>query len=338
MLRILSLLSTLLVAFAGLAHAPASRAAQQPPERLILYIDGDTPLVKRAIARYEAALLRRGITARYVVTVRHVPVDVFNRGEATQRLATEIKDQPAVIIATSSESAGIARAVTATIPIVFGSHQDPVRIGLVRSLAQPGGNLTGFTSAAPIDMKRLELLRELAPRARRLGIVIDHWWMDETDGEALLREVHTRLGFEGRVFLMERPEDMSELKTAIARDIDAWYVPQTTLPFHHPGAIVSGLAALRKPVVYPTAWFVEAGGLSAYQPRQSLEEALDQFAKLTGLILDGVPPGQIPIERPKSFELVVNAGEARRLGIRLSDALLRRADRVIDKPAQVASP
>jgi ABC-type uncharacterized transport system substrate-binding protein len=65
---------------------------------------------------------------------------------------------------------------------------------------------------------------------------------------------------------------------------------------------------------------------------------MDLFAKLTGLILDGVPPGQIPIERPKSFDLIVNAGEARRLGIRLSDALLRRADRVIDKPAQVASP
>jgi putative ABC transport system substrate-binding protein len=338
MLRILSLLSTAVVVFVALAHAPASRAAAQGPERLILYIDGDTPLVKRAIARYEAALLRRGIAARYVVTVRHVPIDVFNRAQAKERIATEITDRPAIIIATSSESAGIAREVTDQIPIVFGSHQDPVRLGLVRSLAQPEGNLTGFTSAAPIDMKRLELLRELAPRARRLGIVIDHWWMEETGGEALLREVRTRLGFEGRIFLMERPEDMGVLKTAAARDIDAWYVPQTTLPFHHPGAIVGGLAALRKPVVYPTAWFVEAGGLSAYQPRQSLEEALDLFAKLTGLILDGVAPGQIPVERPQSFELIVNAGEARRLGIRLSDALLKRADRVIDKPAQFASP
>jgi putative ABC transport system substrate-binding protein len=73
-----------------------------------------------------------------------------------------------------------------------------------------------------------------------------------------------------------------------------------------------------------------AGGLAAYQPRQSLDEALDLFANLTALVLDGVPPGAIPVERPKSFELVVNAQEARRLGIVLSDALLKRADRVIE--------
>jgi putative ABC transport system substrate-binding protein len=337
MLRILPLLPAAIVALAMLTHVPA-RAVPQPPERLILYIDGDTPLVKRAIAKFEAALVRRGITERYAVSVRHVAVDVFARADAKRRIASEIRDNPAVIIATSSESAGIAREATSTVPIVFGSHQDPVRLGLVRSLADPGGNVTGFTSAAPIDMKRLELLRDLAPKARRLGIVIDHWWMDETGGEALLREARARLGFEGRVFLMERPEDMGQLQSAAAREIEAWYVPQTTLPFHHPSALVSGLAALRMPVVYPTTWFVEAGGLSAYQPRQSLEEALDLFAKITGLILDGVPPGQIPVERPKSFELAVNAGEARRLGIRVSDALLKRADRVIDKPAQVASP
>ena len=90
---------------------------------------------------------------------------------------------------------------------------------------------------------------------------------------------------------------------------------------------------LRKPVVFPATRFAAAGGLAAYQPRQSLAEALDLFAKLTGLILDGVRPGQIPVERPKSFELVVNAQEARRLGIPLSDALLKRADRVIDATA-----
>ena len=338
MLRILSLLSTAVVALAMLAHAWAPHAAEPPPERLVLYIDGDSPLVKGSIARLEAALRKRGVAERYVVTVRHVPVDVFDRVQARQRIAGAIKERPAVIIATSSESAGIARQVTSTIPIVFGSHQDPVRLGLVRSLADPGGNVTGFTSAAPIDMKRLELLRELAPRARRLGIVIDHWWMEETGGDAVLREARKRLGFEGRVFLMERLQDLNQLETAAARDIEAWYVPLTTLPYDHPGAVVGALAALRKPVVYPTVRFVDAGGLSAYQPRQSLDEAMDLFAKLTGLVLDGVSPGRIPVERPQAFELAVNAGEARRLGIRLSDALLKRADRVIDKPAHAASP
>ena len=309
--------------------AEPSRGIAQP-ERLILYVDADSPLVKESIARFEAALERRGIGQRYRIKVRHVGVDVFDRKEAARRIGSALRDRPAVIIATSSESAGIAREVAGDLPIVFGSHQDPVRIGLVRSLAAPGANVTGFTSSAPIDMKRLELLRELAPRARRLGIIVDRWWMDETDGRAILRDAKARLGFEGEIFLMEKAHDLRRLDTAAGREIEAWYVPATTLPGEHPLEVLRALASLHRPAVFPTTRFAVAGGLAAYQPRQSLDEALDLFANLTALVLDGVPPGAIPVERPKSFELVVNAQEARRLGIVLSDALLKRADRVIE--------
>jgi len=334
MLRVCIFLLATIAAFA--ADAQVSRRLT-PSERVVLYLDADSPLVTESIARFEAALDRRGISRRYHVTVLHVAVDVFDRQEAARRVAAALQERPAVIIATSSESAGIARQATSKIPIIFGSHQDPVRVGLVRSLADPGANLTGFTSSAPIDMKRLELLHELAPRARRLGIIVDRWWMDETDGHAILRDARARLGFEGKVFLMEKPEDLRQLDTAAGRAMDAWYVPPTTLAGEHPLAVLRALNSLQKPVVFPAARFADAGGLAAYQPRQSLDDALDLFAKLAGLVLDGIPPGRIPVERPNSFELVVNAQEARRLAIPLSDAILKRADRVIDAPKGAAT-
>jgi putative ABC transport system substrate-binding protein len=324
----------LLLTTAGLAAGEEVSRTSTHAVRLVLYIDAESPQVKESIAKFEVALERRGIAQRYHINVRHVGVDVFDRKGAGRRIADALRDRPAVIIATSSESASIARELAGDVPIIFGSHQDPVRIGLVRSLAAPGSNITGFTSSAPIDMKRLELLRELAPRAHRIGVVVDRWWMDETDGRAILTEAKARLGFEGKVFLMEKLEDLRRLDTVEARAMEAWYVPTTTLPAEHPSDIVRALGLLRKPVVFPATRFAVAGGLAAYQPRQSLDEALDLFAKLTGLVLDGVAPAQIPVERPKSFELVLNANEARRLGIPLSDALLKRADRVIDGPTR----
>jgi putative ABC transport system substrate-binding protein len=333
MLRILPLL--ILVSAMAAAAEPSRLVAGT--QRIILYLDADSAAVKSSIAKFAAALERRGITARHAVSIRHVAVDVFKRDEAARIISAALRDRPALVIATSSESAAIAREATADVPIVFGSHQDPVRLGLVRSLADPGANLTGFTYFSPIDLKRLELLREIAPGARRLGIVIDHWWMDDTDGGTILRAAKADLGFEGRVFLMERVEDLRQLQTPAAREVDAWYVPMTTLPFEHPAELVRALASLRKPVVFPFAKFAQAGGLAAYQPSQSIDEALDLFARLAGLVLDGVPPGTIPIERPKSFELWLNAAEARRLGTPFPDALLKRADRVIDETALAAS-
>src|SRR5258708_36078522 len=275
MLRILAFLVASLTASA--LALPLAAAEQMGPDRVIVYLDADNERVNAAIAKFEAALKHRGITARHRVLVRHVPVDVFNRAQAIERMCAALREHPALVIATSSESAAITQSLTSDVPIVFGSYQDLIPLGLVRSLSDPGGSLTGFTFFVPIDLKRLELLREIAPRARRVGIVIDHWWMQETDGAAILRVAKTRLGFDGRVFMMEKPEDLRQLDGAAAREMDAWYVTPTTLPCEHPVAVVRALAALRKPVVFPTSKLMDAGGLMAYQPKISLDEALDLF-------------------------------------------------------------
>src|SRR5258706_12678381 len=90
------------------------------------------------------------------------------------------------------------------------------------------------------------------------------------------------------------------------------------------------MAALRKPVIYPSGALSDAGGLVGYQPKLSLDEALELFARISGLLLDGVPAGSIPVERPKSFELSINLAPARQLGLVLPDALIKRTDRVVD--------
>jgi putative ABC transport system substrate-binding protein len=237
--------------------------------------------------------------------------------------------RPAAIVATNSETAAIAKSLTRDIPVIFGSRQDPIRMGLVESLAHPGGNLTGFTYFVPIEEKRLELLRQLSPRVRKLGILVDRWWMDESEGSSVM-EGGARQGFEPHVFFAETTQALQmTLATAAARQMDAWYVPYTVLPFDRPAELVAMLGATRKPVIYPATQFVERGGLISYQQLLPLEESSRLIANMVALVLDGVPAGEIPIERPKSFELAINLATAKGLGISVPRSLIKRADRVI---------
>src|SRR5205085_7148188 len=128
---------------ASAVQLPPPHAAPTDGERLIIYLDADSDRVKASIIKLQEAFARRGVSARHHVSIRHVPVDVFRREQTSQRIAQALHDRPAMIIATSSESAAIAQRITAEVPIVFASHQDPIRVGLVHSLADPGGNLTG---------------------------------------------------------------------------------------------------------------------------------------------------------------------------------------------------
>jgi putative ABC transport system substrate-binding protein len=326
-----SLRAILTVFLLAACAATAVRAnADSRPERVIAYVDADIPRVALAIGKLETALARTGAAARHRIVVRHVTVDLWKPDAVKAALVEVARLRPAVIIATNSQNAAIARSVTRDIPIIFGSHQDPIRMGLAESLARPGGNLTGFTYFVPIDQKRLELLRQVAPHARRLGILIDRWWVDESGGRDILLEAKKKHAFEPELFLAETIEDLrNALSTPKARQMDAWYVPYTALPFEYPADLLSAFEALHKPVVFPATLFVERGGLLSYQPTLTLDESSLIWATMVGLILDGVPPAEIPIERPKAFELAINVATARRLGIDIPAPLLKRAERVI---------
>jgi putative tryptophan/tyrosine transport system substrate-binding protein len=185
----------------------------------------------------------------------------------------------------------------------------------------------------PIDQKRLELLRQVSPRAKRLGVLVDRYWRRDAGVTDFLNQARTIHGFQPEMFDAETvPELEKVLSTPRAKRIDAWYVPYTVLPFEEPDAVVRLFNSVRKPVIFSHTHFVERGGLVSYQPAMTIDAGLRLWATIVGLILDGVAPGEIPIERPKSFELAINVDTARRIGVAIPVSFLKRADRVITGP------
>src|SRR5437773_1975304 len=152
--------------------APACAPSDDRPERIIAYINDDNAAGRGLREKLDSALERQ-LSNRYRVRLRHVVVTSWDSEHVRDAMVAALRMHPAVIIATNSEMATIAKSVARDVPVIFGSRQDPIRLGLVESLARPGGNITGFTYFVPIEQKRLELLRQLSPDAKKLGILID---------------------------------------------------------------------------------------------------------------------------------------------------------------------
>jgi putative ABC transport system substrate-binding protein len=224
-----------------------------------------------------------------------------------------------------------AKGATATIPIVFTVGDDPVRLGLVASLARPGGNVTGISFlVTELAAKRLELLRELVPAVSRIGVLVNP--AEATNTEATLKDVETAAHTMGLQVKKLNASTSSEINVAFA-----------SFMHERPDAIVVGadafftarrvqlalLAVLhRMPVVYPIRPFTEAGGLMSYGT--SLTDAYRQAGVYTGRILKGAQPVDLPVVRATKFELVINAETARMLGLDVPPTLLSTADEVIE--------
>jgi putative ABC transport system substrate-binding protein len=221
-----------------------------------------------------------------------------------------------------------AKAATTTIPIVFLMNDDPVKLGLVASLARPGGNLTGMNIVTlELVAKRLELLRELVPAAAHMAMLVS-----AASAETMMRDmepVARALGVQIQFF-----------NVSTIREIDAAFA---TFSRERPDAlIVAGdpflagrrvqlaqLAAFhRLPATYAVRDYTEAGGLMSYGP--SIKDGFRQIGVYTGLILKGAKPVDLPVVQPNKFELVINAGTARMLGLDVPAMLLARADEIIE--------
>ena len=323
MKRPLSILVAILVAWG--AHAQLKPETQA----FVLYFD-DTPAGARNAANVRDALAQKMPAGAMVPRFELVAVDLIDKEVVREVLARELQRRPTAIVAGNSNAAMATQSLTRDIPVVFASHEDPVALGLARSLARPGGNLTGFTYFVPVDAKRLELLREVAPHARRLGILIDRFWLGESGGNAVAKAAREQFGFETELFQAETPSELKKvLATSRAKSVDAWYVPLTVLAYQQPDAVVKEMTNTRRPTVYHAARFVEKGGLLSYGQLLPRQEAVTILATALALVLGGMPPGEIPIERPKAFELAINVPAARRLGIHVPDSMLKRANRVV---------
>ena len=245
-------------------------------------------------------------------------------------MADLVRRQVAVIATAGHVPTLAAKAATATTPIVFGVGDDPVKIGLVASLARPGGNLTGINFlAAELAAKRLELLSQMVPAAAHVAILVDP---NFTLTEFFVRDAETAARAMGLQIVVHNAKTSGEINAAFAnfaRDRpDALLVG--TGPFLTSRRVQLALLAGRYglPAIYATRLYTEAGGLMNYGA--SLTDAYRQLGLYAGRILKGAKPTDLPVVQSTKFELVINAETARMLGLTVPPSLLAIADEVIE--------
>jgi putative ABC transport system substrate-binding protein len=252
------------------------------------------------------------------------------RFERFRQIISELIAQPIdAIVTVGDDMALIAKQVTQTVPIVATVYSDPVQTGLVASLARPGGNITGVvvTAGPEIEGKRLQFMREALPQLRRvafLGLSAD--WDTEFGksiraaaqgyGLTLSHAVHTPTSYDSafEAILRGRP--------------DAVIVANTPANMANRRLIVDFMLRAHLPVMYSRREYTEAGGLMSYGT--NVPDILRRAAYYVDKIIKGTSPGELPIEQPSKFELVVNVGTARALGITIPSSLLIRADQLIE--------
>lgn len=235
-----------------------------------------------------------------------------------------------VIVAVSSPSVVAAKNATKTIPIVMPLSSDPVGDGLVASLARPGGNITGLSMMAPeLAAKRLQLLKEVFPKVRPVAAL---WNPDYVGMAARLRQTQgaaPSVGMEVRSVEIRDSRELERALEALDRQRPgAIFLLADPLTLSQRLRIVEFAAEERIPAIYEVSQFVDAGGLMSYGP--NVDELVRRSATYVDRILKGAKPGDLPIEQPAKFELVINLRTARALGITMPNSVLVQADRVIE--------
>jgi putative ABC transport system substrate-binding protein len=319
-------------AAAGSLRWPRIARAQQAPIRPLV---GVLSPVSQAGATRNIDALRKELRDLGYIEGRNIVLEFRyadgNVGRMPQIAAELVALRPDVILAFSASAILAVHAVTKTIPLVMGTLEDPVALGLVKSIARPGTNVTGTWLAGDEGLvgKRLALLKDMVPGLTRLGAVVNP--DDATDAIALrlLPAVVRALGLELHVV---EARDGSAIDAAFRKaagdGVQALFVSQSPL-FNTNRREVAAIAdRLRLPTTYGFREFAEAGGLMSYGP--SVPEMYRRSAGLVAKILKGASPADLPVEIPTRFELVVNLKAAKQLGLTISDQFMLLADEVIE--------
>ena len=249
--------------------------------------------------------------------------------DALPALAQELVQLKVAVIVTSGSAAALAAEhATRKIPIVMASGGDQVSRGLANSLARPGGNVTGVASlSSDLMVKRFELLREVAPKSSRLAVL----WQSDYPSSASVRELdgaaaRARVAFQSVGF--RDAVELTDAFSAMTRErVDAVVVVNGPLVYAERKRIADLALKHKLPAIYGSAEYADVGGLLAYGP--SYPDLYRRAASYVDKILKGANPGDLPIEQPTTFELVINANTARALGVAIPPSLLARANRVI---------
>jgi putative ABC transport system substrate-binding protein len=252
------------------------------------------------------------------------------RSEPAAEFAAEfVRLNVNVIVTSASANVLAAKQATSTIPIIFAAAADPVETGLVASLARPGGNVTGL-SLQHMDLagKRVELLREIVPRLRRLAIMAHAG----SPGAVLeLRKVESAArttGLETATFEIRRSEEIVLAFETIRNRTEALYIVTDPLITAHRIRLNTLALSARLPTMHGFREYVELGGLISYGV--NFPDLFRRAGDYVNKILRGTKPGDIPVEQPTKFELVINLTTAKALGLIVPDTLLARADEVIE--------
>jgi len=252
------------------------------------------------------------------------------RTERADEIAAEfVRHKVDVIVTTSAAAAVAAKQATSVIPIVFAAAGDPVGTGLVASLARPGGNITGLSiQSTEIAGKRLELLREVVPSLHRLAVLVN---MGSPLAVLELGEVQAAvrtLGHEVIALEIRRGEDIAPAIEALNGRAEALYVIADPLQITNRVRINTLALGARLPTMHGFRDYVEAGGLMSYGP--NLPSLFRRAGNFIDKILRGAKPGDIPVEQPTKFDLVINLTTAKTLGLKIPESFLLRADEVIE--------
>jgi putative tryptophan/tyrosine transport system substrate-binding protein len=251
------------------------------------------------------------------------------RSERFAEIAAELVRLKVDLIVTSGGGVPAARQATSVIPIVFPLAADPLGGGLVASLSRPGGNVTGLSQqAADVAGKRLEILREILPKLRRLAILTDVGIAQSVIETDEVQAAARTLGVEVARLEIRRAEDIAPVLAALKGGADALYVCTGPL-VNSSRMLINTLAnGARLPTIHGSRQYVEADGLVSYGP--DITNMFRRAAEYVDKILRGAKPGDLPVEQPTKFELVINLKTAKALGIEVPDKLLALADEVIE--------
>ncbi len=251
--------------------------------------------------------------------------------EILPSLAAElVRRQPEIILAVGTPAAQAAKGATQTIPIVFCRAADPVGMGLVPSLARPGGNLTGVSVLqTETGAKRLELLIMAVPGVKRVGVL---WDPSFPSGGPELKEIETAapsLNLELVPVGVKGPDEFEPaLRAMVQQRAGALFVAPAVIFFEHLQQLVALTVKARLPAIFLRRDFAEAGGLMSYGT--NYPDMYRRAAAYVDKILKGEKPADLPVEQPTKFELVINLKTAKALGLTVPQALLARADEVIE--------
>jgi putative ABC transport system substrate-binding protein len=309
---------------------PLAAHAQQPAMPVIGFLEHRSSDINPDFLRaFHCGLKDTGYVERENVAIEYRWAE--NQMDRLPELAADlVRRRVAVIIAGGPPAALAAKAATTTIPIVFGVGEDPVKLGLVASLARPGGNLTGINFfSSELAAKRLELLREMVPAAARVAVLVDPAF--PLTG-SVVRDVETAaraMRLQIQVFNAKTNGEINAIFARFGHERpDALFVG--TGPFFTSRRVQLALLAGRYgiPAIYGSRLYTEAGGLMNYGAR--LTDAYRHFGVYAGRILKGAKPADLPVVQSTKFELVINAETARMLGLTVPPMLLARADEVIE--------